>query len=293
MIGPASTVVLEASPQPVETPSEPEGTYPGVAIDQVFPILHGISSLAEKNGPHDLEYDLGGFRFRVKDYVPLTLQKEGRGLFRFPRRDSGGYWATVAGVSHLRGPDTKEIYVAVSGPGGVCCTNYSIVDTSSPRPRTIHHSENFGRFRGPMEIFDAENDGIYELVQFDSCLRYFQDDCGSCSPEPRVSFKYRNDLGKYWPVKNVTQDFVREGFERSDKWISEKYAEWKSTNDPGLRLDLHRSIIAHAADLIHIGEAEHAWNLFSRFPGPVDRDDQRQLLREVQKCGVYKSLYAN
>ena len=27
------------------------------------------------------------------------------------------------------------------------------------------------------EIFDEDGDGVYELVQFDSCLRYFKDDC--------------------------------------------------------------------------------------------------------------------
>jgi hypothetical protein len=156
----------------------------------------------------------------------------------------------------------------------------------------IFHSEDFGDFRRPMEVFDADNDGIYELVQFDSCLRYFRDDCGSCSPEPRVYFKYRKDIGKYWPVKYVLQDFVRESFKASDKWIAEKYAEWKSTKDVGLALELHRSVVAHAADLLHVGEERQAWNLFEKYSGVVDGDDKRELKKILRHCKAYNALKA-
>ena len=143
-----------------------------------------------------------------------------------------------------------------------------------------------------MEIFDADNDGIYELVQFDSCLRYFRDDCGSCSPEPRVYFKYRKDIGRYWPVKGVVQDFVREGFAGSDKWIDDKYSEWKSTKDVGIALDLHRSIVAHIADLLHVGEDKKAWSLFEKYSGVVNAEDRRELKKSLRQCKAYNTLKA-
>lgn len=284
--------LAKSDPSPTPEPSPTvESRYPGVLIDEVFPVGYHISSMEHKEAPPET-FEIGEYIVRSKYYVPLSLEKEGRTVFKFPSREAGGYWATLAGVSQLRGKDSKEIYFTVSGPGGVCCTNYTIVDITSSKPRTIYHSEDFGRFRRPMEVFDADNDGIYELVQFDSCLRYFRDDCGSCSPEPRVYFKYRNDIGRYWPVKGVMQDFVREAFAGSDKWIDDKYSEWKSTKDVGITLDLHRSIVAHIADLLHVGEDKKAWSLFEKYSGVVNAEDRRELKKSLRQCKAYNALKA-
>ena len=278
------------SPEPIETPTESKPTYPGLTIDQVFPVLHRASFEEGIAKPRELEYDLDGLTIHTKDYVPLTLEKKGEALFRFPGRGLGGYWATLVGISHLRGPDSKEIYVTASGPGGVCCTNYSIVDISSHEPRAIYHSEDFGSFRDAMEIFDFDGDGVYELVQFDSCLRYFRDDCGSCSPEPCVYFKYSNELGRYSPAKGIVQDFIRDGYARSEKWIDEKYSEWRLSKDPGSQVDLRRSMLAHVADLLHVGEEHKAWSLFRRYSEVLDANDERALRSRLSKCKAYKAL---
>lgn len=192
MVDPANTdgpVVsantLTPSPTP-EIASEAEPKYLGTAIDQVFPPTTHISAIDNNDHEKDYSVEVAGFLLKVEEYVPRTLEHNGRAVFKFKEREAGGYWGTLVGSSQLRGSGSKEIYTVVSGPGGVCCTNYSIVNISSGRPKSIFHSEDFGGFRDPMEIFDAEGDGIYELMQFDSCFRYFMDDCGSCSPEPRA-----------------------------------------------------------------------------------------------------------
>lgn len=281
-----------SAPLPTPEPSRTvESAYRGVTIDQAFPQGYEVSFTDTKGNPPET-FEIGGYIIHSKNYVPLSLKKDGRAIFKFPSRETGGYWATLAGVSQLRGKGSKEIYFTVSGPGAVCCTNYTIVDISASKPRAIYHTEDFGQFRNAMEVFDVDNDGTYELVQFDSCLRYFRGDCGSCSPEPRVYFKYRRDIGKYWPVKGVLQDFVRESFAASDKWIVEKYSEWRSTNDASLAHDLHRSVVAHIADLLHVGEERKAWSLFEKYSGIVDAVDRRELKKRLRHCKAYSSLKA-
>lgn len=282
--------VLATTPSVTPQPSPTvERKYEGTSIDEVFPIGFHVSFIENKEQP-PTSFNIGDFTVRAKDYVPLSLEKEGKTVFRFPRRETDGYWATLAGGSQLRGKGKQELYFVVSGPGAVCCTNYTIVDVSDKMPRKIFHSEDFGRFRNPMEVFDADNDGIYELVQFDSCLRYFKEDCGSCSPEPRVYFKYRADRRSYWPAKGVLQDFVRKGFAQTETWIGEKYSEWRKTKDVAIELDLRRSLIAHVADLLHVGEEQKAWAQFRLYPELLDASDRKELTKRLRECRAYRAL---
>ena len=158
----------------------------------MFPVTASFSSIDDNGEEKEMNVSAAGYYVKIKDYVPRTLEKNGRNVFNFKPREAGRYWEAGVGVSHLTGAEKTEIYTLVSGPGAVCCTNYSIVDVSAARPRSIYLSEDFGHFRGPMEVFDSDGDGVYELVQLHSCFRYFMDDCGSCSPEPRV-FQIRSD----------------------------------------------------------------------------------------------------
>ena len=282
-----SIPAVTPTPEP-EAPSQDE--YPGVTIDQVFPLIHESSRLDDNGGESEQLVTAGRFKVRIKDYVPINLESNERSVFSFKQRQPDGYWGTLVGLSKLRGTRSEELYVVVSGPGGVCCTNYSVIDVSSKTPRSIFHSEDFGSFRMPMEIFDAEGDGVYELVQFDSCMRYFRDDCGSCSPEPRVYFKYRPDLRKYWPARDLIQDFVREGFERSETWLDEKYAVWQTSKDPGLQHDIRRSLIAHVADLLHVGRERDAWKSLHKYRGITDQEDRVELKRRLAGCKFYQAL---
>lgn len=279
--------VESPTPEPIQAPAEID--YKGVNLTQQFPFQFDASfESPESRGV--VRFQIDDYAVTAKDFVPLTLERSDSRVYTFPRRKIGGYWSVVGGISHLLGADSKQLYVEVAGPGAVCCTNYSIVDLSAGMPRTIFHSEDFGQFRNPMEIFDADGDGTYELVQFDSCLRYFRDDCGSCSPEPRVYFKYSNKLKRYLPAKGIVRDFVRDGFARSERWIDEKYSEWKLSKDLGLQVDLRRSLIAHVADLLHVGEDRKAWSLFTRYSEVVDTEDKGELQLRLSKCKAYKIL---
>jgi hypothetical protein len=275
-----------------ETPLAPEEPkYPGVTIDETFHVARHIS-LIDDNGREDEDHvEVGGYTLGIKSYVPQSLVRNGRARFTFKKRQPEGYWGTLVGLSHLRGRENTEIYVAVSGPGGVCCTNYSIVDISSGTPRGLFHSEDFGSFRSPMEIFDADGDGVYELVQFDSCMRYFMDDCGSCSPEPRAHFKYDKVRRQYVPAPGIQQDFVRKAMSSTEKWIGDEFEKWRSTGDLGTRLDLDRSLRGHVADLLHIGKEQRAWMMLEKYS---DRRDLSQVRAEIRKrltdCKFYQAL---
>ncbi len=281
----------ETVPTPVPEPTtNAESEYEGVAIDQMFPITAQISAIDEEGHESNADMKVGRYVVKIKEYVPRTLEREGVGIFTFKRRENEGYWATLAGTSQLLGPTSTQIYTVVSGPGGVCCTNYSIVDVSSGRPRSIYHSEDFGGFRNPMEIFDADGDGIYELMQFDSCFRYFMDDCGSCSPEPRAYFKYDQVRREYFPIAGIAQDFVLRGHGASDNWLAEKSAELDRTGDIGLRLDIRRSALAHLVDLLFIGEDQRAWRVFEKYIDDPNGATRREINRRLRACKFYNAL---
>lgn len=287
-------VVISAaktSPTPVpETTSDAELEYKGVTIDQIFSITAQISAIDDDGRESKADLNAGGYVLKIEDYVPRTLERNAKVIFRFKKREVGGYWATLIGTSALLGPTSTQIYAVVSGPGGVCCTNYSIVDVSLDRPRSIYQSEDFGSFRDAMEIFDAEGDGIYELMQFDSCFRYFMDDCGSCSPEPRAYFKYDKAKGEYLPIAGIAQDFVLQGHQASEKWLTEKSAVLTRTGDVGLGLDIRRSALAHMVDLVFIGEEQKAWRVFEKYIDDPDGTTRREIKSRLRACKFYNAL---
>ncbi|HVF31270.1 MAG TPA: hypothetical protein VNA22_09885 [Pyrinomonadaceae bacterium] len=141
-----------------------------------------------------------------------------------------------------------------------------------------------------MEIFDGDSDGVYELVQFDSCFRYFMEDCGSCSPEPRAYFRYDAREGLYKPTKGIVQDFVKEQMASTERWIEVEYR--RSTHDvnavsgPGLQ----RSLLSHVVDLIYIGEEAKAWRLFGKYADDSDGAVRREIKKTLKACKFYKLM---
>ena len=281
----------DLSVAPVISPTPQQPQYPGVSIDQAFHPTGHISLIDDDGREDDFRFDVAGHELVVKHYKPEQLLKNGRVQFAFRKRQSTGYWGTAVGASHLTGKNRTEIYVAVSGPGGVCCTNYSIVDISDRTPRSVFHSEEFGSFRNPMEIFDADGDGIYEIVQFDSCMRYFLDDCGSCSPEPRVYFKYDKTLERYVPAPGIIQDFVKDAMTRTEEWIDEEFKKLKSgENTRSIRHELNRTLRAHVADLLHIGDERRAWKIFRKYSDDSRSVDRKEFARRLANCKFYQEM---
>ncbi len=282
---------VKTSETPLATASpDVEPVYKGVSIDQIFPIAAHMSAIDDNGRESKTDFEVEGFVVKIEDYVPRMLMRNEEVIFKFKEREREGYWATLVASAKLLGPASNQIYAVVSGPGGVCCTNYSIVDVSSDRPRSIYHSEDFGSFRSPMEIFDAEGDGIYELMQFDSCFRYFMDDCGSCSPQPRAYFKYDKAKGQYLPVKGVVQEFVREAHRYSDQWLAEKLSEAKRTGDTVSRLDIRRSALAHMVDLLYVGEEERAWDIFEKYVPDSKGETRSEIKKKLSRCKFYQEL---
>jgi hypothetical protein len=285
------TVTEQTGEEPTPSATPESVKYPGVTIDEVFPISAHFSLIDDDGREPEMNVDAAGYSIKIKDYVPRTLWKDGKRIFDFKRREPGGYWGTLVGVSHLTGPKKTEIYTVISGPAAVCCTNYSIVDVSTPQPKNIYHSEDFGSFRNPMEIFDADGDGVYELLQFDSCFRYFMDDCGSCSPEPRAYFKYDRVREQYLPAKGIRQDFVNEDMARTAKWIDDKFQEFQQTGDLTTKLDLHRSVLSYVVDLFHIGEERKAWEIFDKYGDDADGKIRREMRKRLSQCKFYQALH--
>ena len=279
------------SANPAAEPTRDEETkYPGVTIDEQFPVAFHGSRIDDNRFAGETVVAIGDFQVRIAKYEPATISKDPKKLFSFKARSPGEYWANVVGSSKLLGPDSTQIYVEATGPGGVCCTNYWITDVSSGTPRSIFRSEDFGHFRNQMEVFDAEGDGVYELVQFDSCFRYFMDDCGSCSPEPRAVFKYDRAAGQYRPEPNLQQNFAHSSMVDQENSIRERFEANQLQPPPNTDIDLNRSVLAHVVELFHIGQGKNAWAFFDRYYDDPNGEARKEIKHRLAGCKFYQGL---
>ncbi len=271
----SKTILENTNSNSVSSNSEETKTeYPGITIDEKFPITENRMFTEDQNDEKIHISGIDDYEIKFDRFTPKTISQNGKTLFKFKTLYNEGYWANLTGIANLLGEKSKQIYITASGTGGVCCTNYWITDVSNGTPRNVFRSEDYGGFRDPMEVFDADGDGVYELMQWDSAFRYFLDDCGACSPEPRAIFKYDKKLGKYLPAKNIQQDFVKKDFLETEKWILESFAKLEKlekTNDTenqeylSLLLDYNRRFLDHIIGIFYLGDEEKAWKTFDKY----------------------------
>ncbi len=270
--------------------TDQENSYPGKTIDMVFPLTVDVSR-EDLNEKQHGKFAQSGFSVNTKGLMPTTLVRNGKRVLTFDTAyEWDSYRGFLLGESKLVGLKSKQLYIISTGPGGPCCTNYWIVDITKQTPKLIFRSEEFGGFRDPMEIFDADDDGIYELMQFDTCFRYFNDDCGSCSPEPRAYFKYDPSRKKYLPTKGIVQDFVKEDLKSTEKWLVEKLLEMKSSANTNLQFDINRTAISYAADLFYIGEDKKGWKIFNRYVDDPHGKLKQEMKDRLAGCKFYQAL---
>ncbi len=269
-----------------------EKMYPGVTIDQKFPIIEGHDFREADFKERTYSVKAENFEVSVKKFAPLTISKDGKTIFDFTTRYPNEYHSNLVGISNLLGKNSKELYVVALGPGGVCCTNYWITDVLGRAPRNIFRSEDFGSFRDPMEIFDADGDGIYELMQWDSAFRYFMGDCGTCSPEPRAVFKYDKRTRTYIPATGIQQDFVKENFLQTQKWIVESFEQLSKEQIPELEVEYNRRFLDHIVDLFYLGEEKKAWKTFDKYYiGYSGKEEVRaEIKKRLQNSKFYQAL---
>ncbi|HNU06906.1 MAG TPA: hypothetical protein PKO33_04000, partial [Pyrinomonadaceae bacterium] len=277
--------------QPVIEDSDETECYQGVTIDQQFSFIAERSFTEEEPNGKTYSVEAGDYLVTFKDFTPNSIRRKGKSPFNFKVLYPGEYYTNVIGISHLLGAKSTQIYVVATGTGAVCCTNYWISDVSTGTPRSIFRSEDFGAFRDPMEVFDADNDGIYELVQFDSAFRYFMGDCGSCSPQPRAVFKYDKRTGVYVPAKNLQQDFVAKSFRTEEEWLKETATKLKLEQDPNLELDFRMRLLEQVASTFYLGDERRAWNTFDRYwPGSDKRKVRAEIRRRLSRSKFYRAL---
>lgn len=267
-----------------------EKKYPGKMIDEVFPIQFERSFIDKGIDKEVVTTQVDDFELKTRGFTPISLSQHKEEIFYFRPTSYEGYWSNLAGTASLLGRDAKQIYLVATGPGAVCCTNYWIVDVSLKKPRLIFSSEAYGRFRDAMEVFDSDNDGVYELVQFDSCFRYFMEECGTCTPEPRVVFKYDSRYQKYLPAAGIMQDFVKEAMLNTEKDIKEKYEAWKNGKDDNLKFDLHGIVLDHAVQLMHFGKEKEGWRFLKTYDPLYDRKLEKEVQGRLKGCLFFKHL---
>jgi len=275
--------------EPFPTPAPPE--YPGTSIDQKFPMI--LSDTAFSGGDDAKKrafIPVLGFTVELNEFAPVSLRRGKSVLLKFRAKASEGYWSNLVGASHLLGETSNQIYIVSTGPGGPCCTNYWIIDTEKGMPREIFRSEKFGRFREAMEIFDDDGDGIYELVQMDSCFRYFLGACGTCSPEPRVTFKFDPHTKDYEPAPGIMQDFAREVLVKQEHKLAELAAELKETEDDQKRFELEDIAFDCFVQRLHLGDEAVAWKLFKKYIPKPSKEMLAEIDNRLKNCKFYQAL---
>ena len=266
-----------------------ESEYEGKTIDQIFPPISYQNFTDEKLKGNLYSVNIDEFKVLSKDFTPQKIEYDGKAIFQYKTLYSKDYWANLVGISHLLGENSKQIYIEASGPGGVCCTNYWITDISGGKPKNIYRSEDFGSFRDPMEIFDADEDGIYEIVQFDSAFRYFMGDCGACSPEPRAVFKYNKKAEQYLPASGLQQDFVKKSFEEAGNKLVDEFEILKMSEDIGARINFDQKALAYIVDLFYLGKEKSAWRFFNKYF--ADYGEKENIRAEIKKRLRYSKFY--
>ncbi len=289
-----ASLMYEATPEAINdvasSASDPQEEYPGRSIDQIFPILDEFDFGDEQRRGRSYSIFQAGYEIKVQGFSPRSISKNGRAVLQLKTKAKAeDYWSLLVGRSKLIGPGSDQLYIVSTGPGGPCCTNYWIVDISKGVPRLIFRSEEFGSFRDAMELFDADGDGIHELVQFDSCFRYFMDNCGSCSPEPRAMFKYNEELGVYRPARGILQDFARVGLGEWERRIASRNTELDQTNEANARFDQNSETLGLVAQLFHTGEDKKAWRVFRKYHGR-DPQVEAEILHRLNSCKFIKAL---
>jgi hypothetical protein len=294
-VGPPAPAILNVaesssipSPEPTDTPHTP---YSGITIDENFSIIFSRSISDKPPDEKEVDLDVLGLSLHISGYVPKTLNKEGRAILKFktdpPLTD---YWSSLVGIASLLGPRSKQIYVVSTGPGAVCCTNYWIIDVASGTPKLIFRSQDWGDFRDPMEVFDSDNDGQYELVQFDSCFRYFMDDCGTCTPEPRVVFKYDRNAGKYLPAGGIMQDFVSSSMKEQEEHIKQVFDRWKTEKSGADEFDLKHEVLDQFVQLLHFGKEREGWKFFRTYYPDPSNEELKEIRHRLAQCAFYQTV---
>lgn len=281
----ATSLTSNSTDSPVD-----ETPYAGIFIDQQFPFTeHGFAQ--EQSDGENVSIKVGDYDINFKGSTPQTIERKGKTVFRFKTLYPEDYHASFIGTSNLLGKDSKELYVVAAGPGAVCCSNYWIVDISGDQPRQIFRSEDFGGFRDAMEIFDADGDGTYELMQWDSAFRYMLDDCGACSPEPRAVFKYDAKSGAYRPAKGLRQEFLM-SFDDREKELEVESEEMivltdgSSVNDP----KFYRNLNAYVVDLIYYGDEKRAWRIFDKYYGKDEKETRAEIKHRLANSKFYQAI---
>lgn len=286
-----SALPLQTTPiEPSPTPQQPESTYPGKSIDQLFPILSDKSFSGGDDAKKRALIPIQGFEIEVNEFAPITLRRGKSTLLKFKTMSSEGYWSNLVGASHLLGKNSNQIYIVSTGPGAVCCTNYWIVDIDSSTPREIFRSEEFGRFRDPMEVFDDDGDGVYELVQMDSCFRYFMGDCGTCSPEPRATFKFDPHTNSYKPAAGIMQDFAKELLVKQENQLVKMASALVESEDPQRRSELEAIAFDCFVQRLHIGDEAAAWKLFKKYIPKPSKEMLAEIDNRLKNCEFYQAL---
>lgn len=281
---------------PAATPdlaSEPvrEKPYPGRDLHEVFPFMaehtFGEDELVGK--PYSVAVD--DLKVNFKNFAPKSISRNQQTLLRFKPDSNTEYISNWVGKSHLLGLGSTEIYVS-AGNGGICCGEDWIADVTNGRARIIFHSDDWGRFYGSLEIFDAEGDGVYEIVDFDASFRYVAGLLGVSSPYPRAVFRYDPREGRYLPAPRLQQDFVMQAMEEDEKWIvdASRGIDTKPVNTPE---QFKVNLLSQVVDLLFMGKERQAWAMLNRYCPLDELKAIRTELREKAAKSPYLQAIKN
>jgi len=214
---------------------------------------------------------------RFADVSYAVLMREGRVLAKFDAIDYEIPNTIDFGLFPFLGGKTKQLAVSqTEWRGG----QHWVVDLS-PAFRVIYDSTYWGVGGEELQILDIDNDGTYEIIQYERDFYGFENFTSMETPLPTIVFKFDRQERKYLPANRRFQNYVLKGINERIRSLDPNAKSFYLSR----RLDI-------ALDYIFAGKEQEAWSFFDKEYRRPDKKEMKTKIRAVlKKQPVYRFIY--
>lgn len=216
-----------------------------------------------------------------------------RGIEVIARHEEGGPRDSMAsfGLFPFLGGTEQQLVIMQYSGGLHCCWSYWIYDlVGYDEPRVIFDSTEYP-VGYPLQVVDADNDGIAELRQHLLTFDYFGPLSHADSPFPTVVFAYDAESGRYVVGSHRFPAIVLSGVEaevaRLREWGQEPLAQ-RPVHESSKRLSTALDVLLR---YVYAGQDQQGWRLFEElYVAPDAQALGAEVRNRLEGCRVYRAL---
>ncbi len=211
------------------------------------------------------------------DAAYVVLKRKGRVVAKFDGVESGVGVATDFGAFPFLGGGARQLAVSLTVPRG---GRHWVVDLSSPRPRVVFDSYDYGVGREELSVIDLDSDGTYELSMPVTTFYMFENMAMAETPLPEIVFKYDAKARRYLPANRLFPDYALRKVDGDIEALKPDNPAYMSE-----RLDI-------LLRYVYAGREREGWDFFDRAYARADRDAlKRKIASALGKEPVYRFLH--